>query len=62
MKERIIFGSSLTAVTLGTAWLVFVAAMIGHALFPKGQILIHASEGASLRVQQGVVQVLSAGQ
>ncbi len=61
MKERIIFGSSLAAVTLGAAWLVFVAAMIGRVLRPQGQILIHASEGASLKVQQGIVQVLSAG-
>jgi hypothetical protein len=61
MKERIFFGASLAMVTLGSAWLMFVAAMISHTLFPKGQILIHASEGASLKVQQGVVQVLSAG-
>jgi len=61
MKERIFFGTSLAMVTLAAAWLMFVMTMIGHTLFPKGQVFIHASEGASLKVQQGVVQVLSAG-
>ena len=61
MKERVIFGTSLAMVSLAAAWLVFVAATISRILNPEGQLLIHASEGASLKVQQGVVQVLSAG-
>jgi len=61
MKERIFFGTSLAMVILAAAWLLFVATMISQALFPPGQILIHASEGSSLTVQQGIVHVLSAG-
>ena len=61
MKKRIIFGASSVLVLTATAWLVFMMAMVSRVLFPKDQLLIHASEGASLKVQHGVVQVLSAG-
>ncbi len=61
MKKRIVFGTSSVLVLTATAWLVFMVAMVSRVLFPKNQIIIHASEGASLKVQHGVVQVLSAG-
>ncbi len=61
MKQRIIFGTSLAVVVLAAAWLLFVATMISRTIFPEGQLLIHASEGSSLTVQQGIVHVLSAG-
>ena len=61
MKARIIFGTSLALALTATAWLVFMVTEVSRVLFPKDQFLIHASEGASLKVQHGVVQVLSAG-
>jgi hypothetical protein len=61
MKQRMIFGGSLAAVILASAWLMFVATMIGGWLHPEGQIVIRASEGSRLAVQNGVVQVLDAG-
>ncbi len=61
MKERIIFGTSLAVVVLAAAWLLSLATVISHSLFPDGQILITASEGSSLTVQRGIVHVLSAG-
>lgn len=61
MRERVVFGASLAVVVLAAAWLLFAASMTYRMLTPRGQVLIHASEGSSLRVQNGAIQVLAAG-
>ena len=53
MRNHIIGWVTLIIVVLCASWIGFSSIMISHTLFPKDGYLITASEGASLRIENG---------
>ena len=49
----------LAAVLLSAAWIILSFFMIWHMLFPDQQILITASKGVELKVEDGVLHLLN---
>ncbi len=62
MYSRIIGALSFTAVLLAASWLIFFGVMTARSLAPAdGLVSMRVSDGATVRVQHGVPELLSYG-
>ena len=57
-KEQLIGAILFAGVLIATAWIIFLGISMAAMLSPKGALLVAASDGSSVHVQNGVLQVV----